>query len=162
MMAQQTVHCLLFRSWLKTTTLEFILSCTRNSRGRAIKYGIDAALEDIIITTEIDCSWGDAIAGELVKKLENNDLHAVIASPHCPGGGMVDVPLHRKLLSRFGNKLINIFFKSGVSMNTGMTRAYRREVIQPLITKENGKEFHLEVLLKLTALNFRLGKFQQP
>ena len=39
-------------------------------------------------------------------------------------------------------------------MNTGMTRGYRKHVIQPLITYENGKEFHLEVLLKLSILGF--------
>ena len=40
-------------------------------------------------------------------------------------------------------------------MHTGMTRAYRRDVIVPLRTSENGKEFHLEVLFKLIALKFR-------
>jgi hypothetical protein len=39
-------------------------------------------------------------------------------------------------------------------MNTGMTRCYRREAIQPLVVFENGKEFHLEVLLKLVTLGF--------
>jgi hypothetical protein len=40
-------------------------------------------------------------------------------------------------------------------MNTGMTRSYRRSTIQPLVVMENGKEFHLEVLLKLLALGFK-------
>ena len=39
-----------------------------------------------------------------------------------------------------------------------MTRAYRKNVIQPLVTFENGKEFHLEVLLKLNILGFRIGE----
>tara|TARA_B100001142_G_scaffold271050_1_gene277398 strand:- start:31 stop:1065 length:1035 start_codon:yes stop_codon:yes gene_type:complete len=136
-----------------------ILSYKRNQgRGRAIKSGIDLANGDIVVTTEIDCSWGDTVICELVDKLVSDNLHAVVASPHCQGGGMVNVPFHRRVLSRFGNKVINTFFKSGVTMNTGMTRAYRREVIQPLIIKENGKEFHLEVLLKLNALNLHLGE----
>jgi hypothetical protein len=43
-------------------------------------------------------------------------------------------------------------------MNTGMTRAYRREVIQGLQIDEKGKEFHLEVLLKLVVLGHKIGE----
>jgi hypothetical protein len=40
-------------------------------------------------------------------------------------------------------------------MNTGMTRAYRREVIRSLPLEEDRKEFHLEVVLKANAFNYR-------
>jgi len=36
-------------------------------------------------------------------------------------------------------------------MNTGMTRAYRRDLIMSLPLIEDGKEFHLEVILKARA-----------
>jgi hypothetical protein len=41
-------------------------------------------------------------------------------------------------------------------MNTGMTRAYRRDVIQSLPLTEPGKEFHLEVILKATAFGHQI------
>jgi dolichol-phosphate mannosyltransferase len=136
-----------------------VLSCSVNQgRGRALKNGIDSAIGDVIVTTEIDCSWGDDISLRLVKELVGKGLDLVIASPHMQGGGLVNVPLKRVLMTRIGNLLINSLFSSGVSMSTGMTRAYRREVIQPLLTSENGKEFHLEVLLKLRTLGFRIGE----
>ncbi len=53
-------------------------------------------------------------------------------------------------------RLIRLLFTSEITMSTGMTRAYRRGVIQPLVTFENGKEFHLEVLLKLLSLGFKV------
>lgn len=135
-----------------------VISCPFNQgRGRALKNGIDAAAGDIIVTTEADCSWGDDIVKRLVEELQQNpDAHFVIASPHMKGGGLANVPLKRVLLTKLGNYFINMFFKSGVSMNTGMTRAYRAEVIKPLVVWESGKEFHLEVLLKLRTLNFRV------
>ncbi len=135
-----------------------VISCAINQgRGRALKNGIDAATGEIIVTTEADCSWGDNIVKLLFDELQQNpDAHFVIASPHMKGGGLVNVPLKRVLLTKLGNYLINMFFMSGVSMNTGMTRAYRAEVIKPLVVWENGKEFHLEVLLKLRTLNFRV------
>jgi glycosyltransferase involved in cell wall biosynthesis len=132
-----------------------VLSCPVNQgRGRALKNGIDAARGDIIATTEVDCSWGDDIVLRMVEELQRTDAHVVVASPHMRGGRLVNVPAVRVLLSTLGNAFINSFFSSGVSMSTGMTRAYRREVIQPLVVTENGKEFHLEVLLKLRVLGF--------
>lgn len=135
-----------------------VISCNVNQgRGRALKNGIDAATGDIIVTTEADCSWGDDIVLRLVNELsEHPETHFIVASPHLPGGGLVNVPFRRKLLTAIGNRLICGFFTSKVTMNTGMTRAYRRDVIQPLEVWENGKEFHLEVLLKLVGLGFQV------
>jgi dolichol-phosphate mannosyltransferase len=134
-----------------------VLSFPANQgRGRAIKAGIDAARGRIIVTTEMDGSWGDAIARELVDELDRHpDTDFVIASPHRAGGGLKNVPFSRVFLTRFGNLLIRAFFGSGVTMNTGMTRAYRSGVIKPLVVYADGKEFHLEVLLKLITIGFR-------
>jgi glycosyltransferase involved in cell wall biosynthesis len=141
------------------TNIRVVSYPLNQGRGRALKIGIDNAQGEIIVTTEIDGSWGDDIVSRLVAEMDKQlQLHFVIASPHRPSGGLVNVPINRVLLSRFGNQLIKLFFESQISMNTGMTRAYRREVIQPLVTHENGKEFHLEVLLKLLTLGFRAGE----
>ena len=135
-----------------------VISYSHNQgRGRALKTGIDWATGKIIVTTEVDCSWGDDIVQRLVKTLdENPSVDFVVASVHMRGGGLANVPALRRFLTRFGNWLIRGFFTSKVTMNTGMTRGYRRHVIQPLVTSSNGKEFHLEVLLKLLSLGFRV------
>lgn len=128
-------------------------------RGRALKAGIDASRGSVIVTTEVDCSWGDDIVLRLVKRLgERPEIDFVVASPHLPGGGLANVSPNRVFLTKVGNRLIRAFFSSRVTMNTGMTRAYRRDVIQPLIVHENGKEFHLEVLLKLLTLGFKVDE----
>ena len=129
---------------------------TNRGRGRALKSGIEVARGDIIVTTEVDCSWGDDIVVRLVKEIDARpDVHFVVASPHRKEGGLRSVPFSRRFITRFGNFLVSLFFKSGLTMHTGMTRAYRRQVVQPLIVREDGKEFHLEVLLKLLTLGFR-------
>lgn len=133
-----------------------VIGYDRNrGRGRALKTGIDAARAPIVVTTEADSSWGDDIARRLYDALQRDPAaDFIIASPHLPGGGLANVPFSRILLTKIGNHLIRLFFTSAVTMNTGMTRAYRREVIVPLVTLEDGKEFHLEVLLKLLVLGF--------
>ncbi len=125
-------------------------------RGHALQTGIQAAKGDILVTTEADLSWGEDIVGQLYQTLQDHpEMDFVIASPHLSPGGYKNVPQKRVWLSGFGNVFLRLFFSNRFTMHTGMTRAYRREVIQPFHFREKGKEFHLEVLLKLTALDFK-------
>lgn len=128
-------------------------------RGYALSQGIKAAQGDFIITTEIDLSWGDDIIQIILNEFERNPrLDVVVASPHLPGGGYKNVPYKRILLSKYGNILINLLFTKNITMNTGMTRGYKRDVIQGIPTYEKGKEFHLETLLKLVSLGYDIGE----
>jgi dolichol-phosphate mannosyltransferase len=135
-----------------------VLGYTYNrGRGHALRTGITAARGDIIVTTEIDLSWGETIVHGLVKAMRAwPDADIVVASPHLPGGRYKNVPFKRVWLSRVGNRVIRACMSNAVTMNTGMTRAYRRDVIQSLPLNEDGKEFHLEVILKATAFGFRI------
>jgi len=126
-------------------------------RGHALRTGIQAARGDVIVTTEIDLSWGESIIDDLMEAMVTwPEAEIVVASPHLAGGGYRNVPFKRVFLSRFGNLVIRLFALNAVTMNTGMTRAYRRELIQSLPLTEDGKEFHLEVILKATAFGARL------
>ena len=121
-------------------------------RGHALRTGIAAATGDIIVTTEIDLSWGEDIIRELYDAIqEHREADLVIASPHLQGGTYKNVPAKRVFLSRMGNRIIRMCMSGAATMNTGMTRAYRREVIQSLPLYEDRKEFHLEVILKATS-----------
>ena len=137
--------------------LHLIEYSLNRGRGYALRKGIAAARGNIIITTEIDLSWGERIVHELdgaMKKWPDTDI--VVASPHLPGGGYKNVPFKRVLLSRVGNRVIRACISNAATMNTGMTRAYRAECIKSLPLSENGKEFHLEVILKATAFDFKI------
>jgi len=126
-------------------------------RGYALRTGIAAAKGDIIVTTEIDLSWGDDIVQELVEEMRAHpDCDIVVASPHLPGGGYRNVPPKRVWLSRIGNRVIRACMSNAATMNTGMTRAYRRDTIQIMPLLEDGKEFHLEVLLKATEFGMHI------
>ncbi len=135
-----------------------VLGYPRNrGRGHALRTGIASATGAIIVTTEIDLSWGERIVHELVGELrEHPDADMVVASPHLAGGRYRNVPFKRVWLSRLGNLVIRACMKNAATMNTGMTRAYRRELIQSLPLTEDGKEFHLEVILKATTFGARV------
>jgi len=126
-------------------------------RGYALRTGIAAARGDVIVTTEIDLSWGETIVHDLAAAMKDwPDADIVVASPNLPGGGYKNVPFKRVFLSRLGNRVIRTCVSSAATMNTGMTRAYRAKVIRSLPLSEDGKEFHLEVILKATALGLRI------
>jgi dolichyl-phosphate beta-glucosyltransferase len=128
-------------------------------RGYALRAGVGEARGEIVVTTEIDSSWGDDIVHRLVAKLKARpDVDIVIASPHLPGGGYVNVPLSRVFLSTFGNYIIRTGLTYNVTMNTGMTRAYRREKFLALPLDENDKEMHLEIINKALAFGYRISE----
>ena len=126
-------------------------------RGHALKTGIDQARGAVIVTTEIDLSWGEDIVDRLYEAWHANpDIDVIVASPHLPGGGYKNVPRNRVLYSQLGNLIIRTCMSNAVTMNTGMTRAYKRSAIRSLPLDELGKEFHLEVILKAQALGYRI------
>jgi len=126
-------------------------------RGRAMREGFLAARGDILVTMEADGSWGDDIVEKLVRVLkEDSECDMVIASPHLPGGGYQNVPFWRTAISRIGNILLTRSFTGKVTMSTGMTRAYRRHVIDGMNLESKGKEIHLEILSKALALGYRV------
>lgn len=139
--------------------VKLITYSINQGRGYALKQGIEAAKGEIIITTEIDSSWGDTIVQNLVQVLESSPgIDIVVASPHLPGGGYRNVPLKRTLLSTWGNVFIRFLVSKKISMFTGMTRAYRAEVIKNLPLTEKGKEFHLEVIFKAISFGYSIAE----
>ena len=135
-----------------------VLSYPANKgRGYAIRTGISSAKGEIVITTEIDSSWGDDIVHRIIAEFEKYpDTDIIIASPHLPGGGYKNVPLMRVFLSTFGNYIIRTGLTYNVTMNTGMTRGYRRDRFLLLPLDETEKEMHLEIVNKALAFNYHL------
>ena len=125
-------------------------------RGFALRTGISLAKGNIIVTTEIDCSWGDSIVSDIINALNKNpSADFVIASTHFPGGGYKDIHIYRIFISKIGNLILRCLYGGGVTMYTGMTRGYRRQAIENVPLTEDGKEFHLEVIHKLLLLGRR-------
>lgn len=127
-------------------------------RGYALRTGFKHARGRTIVTTESDLSWGPDIVAQLLEALEAQDCDMVVASPHGPGGRLENVPAKRVFLSRFGNKILRLASASHITMLSGMTRCYRREVIDALFLESDGKEIHLEIIMQAEALGFRIGE----
>lgn len=135
-----------------------VVSYARNrGRGYAIRQGVSASRGDLVVTTEIDSSWGDDIVKRIVDEFARRpDADVIVASPHLPGGGYKNVPMSRVILSTLGNYIIRIGLTNRVTMNTGMTRGYRRQRFLDLPLNEDEKEMHLEIINKSVAFGYRI------
>ncbi|MBA2733536.1 MAG: glycosyltransferase family 2 protein [Acidobacteria bacterium] len=142
------------RSYSRLKVLSY---STNRGRGYALRAGIAEARGDIVVTTEIDSSWGDDIVARIVDEFSKRpDADMIIASPHLPGGGYRNVPSKRVFLSAAGNHVIRAGLTYSVTMNTGMTRGYRREKFLALPLDEDEKEVHLEIVSKAIAFGYRI------
>ncbi|MEG3637898.1 glycosyltransferase family 2 protein [Magnetococcus sp. PR-3] len=126
-------------------------------RGAAIRHGVAAARGELVVVTEVDCSWGDRIVHEIIaqfRQYPKTDM--VIASPNLPSGGYRNVPQKRVMISRLGNHILRVAQSKAITMYTGMTRGYRKEKFMSLPLTMNGKEMHLEVVQQALALGFTI------
>lgn len=133
-----------------------IIHYPRNrGRGYALRQGFEAAEGSYIITTESDLSWGESIIPQLYAAITQGDADVVIASVNLPGGKLTNVPAHRVALSKVGNQVLRWTMGGELTMLSGMTRAYTRQVIDSLYLEEDEKEIHVEIVAKAAALGYK-------
>jgi len=133
-----------------------VVSYTPNQgRGKALREGFKASAGEIVITSDFDLSYSpDHIVKIYQTFLEHPDVDVVIGSPYMKGGGTEEVAPFRLFISRAGNIILSFAFGSKVKTVTGILRGYRKKVLEALELESNGKEIHLEILSKVTALGF--------
>ncbi|MBI1952795.1 MAG: glycosyltransferase family 2 protein [Candidatus Omnitrophica bacterium] len=124
-------------------------------RGYALRQGFSAARGQTIVSTEADLTWGTDILRSLFQSVRTGETGIAIASVHMAGGRMEGVPWGRRLLSRLANRSLSAAVGRKTTAVSGMTRAYRREVLETLNLRSDDKEIHLEILVKAYARGFR-------
>jgi dolichol-phosphate mannosyltransferase len=85
---------------------------------------------DVLVEMDADGSHAPEQLPDLLAALETADL--VLGSRYVPGGDVTDWPLHRQLLSRFGNRYTRWALRLPLADATGGYRAARGELIDAL------------------------------
>jgi dolichol-phosphate mannosyltransferase len=126
----------------------------RASLGDAYRHGFTVAFDegyDAIVSMDCDFSHDPAMVPALLAALDGG-ADVSIGSRYVPGGRTVDWPVHRRLLSRWGNRYTATLLELPVRDCTSGFRAYRasklRE-IDPASTTAEGYAFLSELLWKL-------------
>ena len=113
----------------------------------AFRSAIDAGF-DVIVTMDCDRSHDPAVIARLIDEVHQGaDL--VIGSRYVPGGGTANWPLHRRLLSKWGNRYTGALLGFDVRDSTSGFRAYaarQLEAIAPDDTTAEGYAFLYELV----------------
>jgi len=129
--------------------------------GSAYRQGFELALDegyDVIVSMDVDFSHDPAVLGELLRLIEEG-ADAVIGSRYVQGGATVDWPLHRRLLSRWGNRYTSFMLGLHVRDCTSGFRAYRASALRtiaPETTSAEGFAFLTELVRRLVREGCRV------
>jgi len=95
--------------------------------GAAYRHGFAVAFEegyDVIVSMDSDFSHDPMVIPAMVALIEGG-ADVVVGSRYVPGGGTVNWPIHRRLLSRWGNRYTGFVLRMKVRDCTSGFRAYR-------------------------------------
>jgi dolichol-phosphate mannosyltransferase len=137
----------------------------RAGLGAAYLAGFGVALEagfDILIEMDADGSHPADALPALTARLDAPD-HAdlVIGSRRVPGGGFVDWPAARRLLSRAGNSYARLALGIRVMDATAGFRAYRADVLRSLDlagVESRGYCFQIDMTLRVLDAGYRVAE----
>ena len=96
---------------------------------------------------------GGRDAAQMLQTIEQG-ADAVVGSRYVAGGATADWPLHRRLLSRWGNRYTGLVLGMGVRDCTSGFRAYRADAlrsIDPSSTTAEGYAFLTELVRRLAS-----------
>jgi dolichol-phosphate mannosyltransferase len=129
--------------------------------GSAYRNGFQIALDEgyeIIVSMDIDFSHDPTVIPALCGRIVGG-ADAVIGSRYVPGGGTRNWPVHRRVLSRWGNRYTAGVMRLPVRDCTSGFRAYRASAlrdIDPSSTSAEGYAFLTELVRRLVRRGYRI------
>ena len=113
---------------------------------------------DVVVSMDCDFSHEPRAIPGLVAEIEGG-ADAVVGSRYVEGGGTMDWPLHRRLLSRWGNRYTSAVLGLHIHDCTSGFRAYRLSAlraIEPTSTAAEGYAFLTELVRRLIRGGYRV------
>ena len=124
--------------------------------GAAYRDGFTTAFDEgyeAVVSMDSDYSHDPEVIPTMLRLL-GDGADIVIGSRYVPGGATVDWPMHRRVLSKWGNRYTAAVLRLPVSDCTSGFRAYRADAlraINPATTTAEGYAFLTELVRKLIA-----------
>ncbi len=128
---------------------------SKEGLGAAYRDGFSRALAggfDVIVQMDCDLSHDPAELPALIGSVADGGFDCAIGSRYVPGGSTPNWPLHRRMLSRYGNRYTAAVLGLPVRDVTSGFRAYRADAlraIHPETTRSNGYAFMSELARRL-------------
>lgn len=132
----------------------------KNGLGQAYIAGFKYTLEkgfDYIFEMDADFSHDPKYLPDFLKTIENYDL--VLGSRYIPGGGVVNWPADRIMISKIGNIYARIITGMPIADATGGFKCFRRDVLEAIDFDEvrsNGYSFQIEMSFRAYKKGFSI------
>lgn len=132
---------------------------SKDGLGSAYRAGFAQVLADgydVVVSMDADLSHDPAVIPEMLRLLDDG-ADAVIGSRYVTGGGTTDWPVHRQLLSKWGNAYTRVVLGLPTRDCTSGFRAYRAaalSAIEPGTTGAEGYAFLTELVRRLARAGF--------
>ncbi|MEO6629501.1 MAG: polyprenol monophosphomannose synthase [Aquihabitans sp.] len=139
---------------------------------RAAKQGLGAAYRegfawalghqfDVIIQMDSDFSHDPATIPELIRVVTDpiDKVDCAIGSRYVPGGSTPNWPIHRRLLSLYGNRYTSGVLGLGIKDVTSGFRAYRVDALRTIVphtTRSNGYAFMSELARRMVRHDLKI------
>ena len=130
-------------------------SAYRQGFAHVISQGVD-----VVVSMDVDFSHDPLVIPAMLAAIESGS-DAVIGSRYVTGGGTKNWPLHRRLLSRWGNLYTASVLGVKVRDCTSGFRAYRATAlasIAPETTKAEGYAFLSELVVRLSRRGLKISE----
>jgi dolichol-phosphate mannosyltransferase len=127
--------------------------------GSAYRHGFTVALDedyDVIVTMDVDFSHDPRVVPTMLGTLEAG-ADAVVGSRYVEGGGTENWPVHRRLLSRWGNRYTAFVLGLRIRDCTSGFRAYRAPALRAIehgTTGAEGYAFLTELVRRLVRRGY--------
>lgn len=141
--------------------IKVLSRAAKDGYGRACVTGFEQAIREgyeIVVGMDADLSHDPASLPEIIAGVEaGNDL--VVGSRYVRGGSIPNWPLHRRLLSRFGNAYARLVLRLPVHDATSGFRAYRTRMLADMDLqriRSTGYGFLTEFVYRVSASGGRV------
>ncbi len=144
-------------------SIEVVRRASKDGLGSAYRFAFSRLFldptsgdDDVIITMDSDFSHDPVVIPDMLTAIAGG-ADAVVGSRYVEDGGTVNWPLHRRLLSRWGNKYTSWILDVPVKDCTSGFRAYRLQAlksIEPQSTTAEGYAFLTELVVRLTRAGY--------
>jgi glycosyltransferase involved in cell wall biosynthesis len=137
-------------------TVRVLRHVVNRGLGGALQTGFAASTGDVVVVVDCDLSYHPRHISPLVAAVVEQRAQIAVASPYMPGGSTIGVPTVLERRSRWANKFLATFSRSGLHTFTGMVRAYDGPFVRALPLRSVDDVINVEALYKAGLVHGRI------
>jgi glycosyltransferase involved in cell wall biosynthesis len=121
-------------------------------------HGLDAGM-DVLVEMDADLSHDPSDLPRLLRPALANQADLVIGSRYVAGGSIPEWPIHRRALSRWGNRYAAAMLRLDVGDVTAGFRAYRADILRKIdleTVSTDGYGFQIDMTYRVARIDGRI------